>query len=68
MLGTCKWFNAEKHFGFVSTEGGMDFFFHDAQVIGEMPKAGYEVSFWLDDDPRGEGRLKAVEVRRRGTD
>jgi len=61
MLGTVKFFLATQSYGFIAIEGGLDFFFHGAQVVGEVPKAGDQVSFWLSDDSRG--RLEAVEVQ-----
>ena len=65
MQGTVKFFRpAPQFYGFISIEGSLDFFFHGAQVVGEIPKAGDEVSFWLEDDPRDDGRLAAVEVRK----
>jgi len=66
MIGTVKFFRPAPHFyGFIEIEGGMDFFFPGRQVLGELPLAGDEVSFWLSDDPRGDDRLMAVQVRRR---
>lgn len=52
-------------YGFVTlgSEGRrIGFFFHATNVIGDMPKVGEAVDFWLDDAPKGD--LMAVEVRR----
>ena len=32
MLGTVKWFNSEKGFGFITTEEGNDVFAHFSQI------------------------------------
>ena len=61
MEGTVKFFLPEKRFGFISIEGGLDFFFHGRHVIGDIPSAGDTVSFWIDED-RHRGTLEAVEV------
>lgn len=63
MIGTVKFFNHDKQFGFIATEGG-DYFFHGNNVIGEMPVARDIVEFWLTDDPRRTG-VVATEVRLR---
>ncbi|MGD1093848.1 MAG: cold shock domain-containing protein [Bryobacteraceae bacterium] len=62
MQGRVRYWNQTKLFGFITTEAG-DFFFHESGLIGEVER-GDEVSFWLDDDPRGKSDLIAVEVQR----
>jgi cold shock CspA family protein len=53
----------EKSFGFIQTEAG-DFFFHAREVVGDIKlRVGDQVEFWLDDDLRNSGKLRAVEVR-----
>ena len=44
MKGTVKWFNTEKHFGFITGEDGKDYFVHDSQVSGGLDE-GDEVEF-----------------------
>ena len=61
MQGFVVLYHAAKGFGFIRNEAG-DFFFHKNEVIGEVKRAD-DVSFWLDDSPRGHG-LVATEVRR----
>ena len=38
LKGTVKWFNAEKGFGFITTEEGNDLFVH----FSKINKAGYK--------------------------
>jgi len=57
LKGTVKWFNAEKGFGFITTEDGKDLFVH----FSKINKAGYKslnegerVSFEVEDGPKGQ--------------
>lgn len=61
MMGKVKFFDVERRFGFVQNEGG-EWFFHEDQVVGELPNRADEVEFWLDDNLR-RGGLVAAEVR-----
>lgn len=48
MRGTVKWFNAEKGYGFITTEEGSDVFAHFSQINKEGFKTldeGQEVEF-----------------------
>ena len=63
-IGTVKWFNAEKGFGFIAQEGGPDVFVHFSAIAG----AGYRnleenepVEFDVTTGPKG---LNAANVRR----
>jgi CspA family cold shock protein len=54
--GTVKWFNAEKGYGFISTEAGNDVFVHFSAILGEGFKTleeGQRVSFEVVDGNRG---------------
>ena len=56
MTGTVKWFNAEKGFGFISTEVGDDVFVHFSAIQGDGFKSldeGQKVNFDVAKGPRG---------------
>lgn len=64
LLGTCKWFNQEKGYGFLSRDGisdGADVFFHINEVKGgESIQEGQRLQFSLGDAI--SGKLNAVNV------
>ncbi|WP_105614324.1 cold-shock protein [Vallitalea okinawensis] len=54
--GTVKWFNAEKGFGFITTEEGNDVFVHFSQINKDGYKTleeGEEVSFEIVEGAKG---------------
>ena len=57
MLGTVKWFNAEKGFGFIEQEGGgEDVFVHFSSIKAEGYKSldeGQRVEFEIEKGQRG---------------
>ena len=56
MNGTVKWFNAEKGFGFITTEEGTDVFAHFSQIQKEGFKTleeGQNVSFDVVESEKG---------------
>ncbi|EGS29921.1 MAG: cold-shock protein [Peptoniphilus sp. oral taxon 375] len=56
MNGTVKWFNAEKGFGFITTEEGTDVFAHFSQIQKEGFKTleeGQSVRFDVVDSEKG---------------
>ena len=62
MNGTVKWFNAEKGFGFITTEEGKDVFAHFSQIQKDGFKSleeGQEVEF---DVVEGQKGLQAENI------
>nr|DAH78735.1 MAG TPA: cold shock protein [Caudoviricetes sp.] len=63
LLGTVKWFNAQKGYGFIEQETGKDVFFHVTQLekIGlKKLDDGQKVGFELYDD---RGRIAAGNIK-----
>ena len=61
-IGTVKWFNASKGYGFISREGDDDVFVHHSAIQMEGFKTldeGQSVEFSVEPGPKG---LQAVSV------
>lgn len=61
-VGTVKWFNTQKGYGFISREGGEDVFVHYTAVQGQGFRnlaEGQKVEFSIEKGPKG---LQAVNV------
>ena len=62
-IGTVKWFNGSKGFGFITREGGPDVFVHFSAIQGEGYRnleEGQQVEFSIEQGPKG---LQAANVR-----
>ncbi len=54
--GVIKWFNAEKHFGFIEQSDGSDIFFHHTAVAPEdLPKIAERVAVWYEVESSDRG-------------
>ena len=63
IVGTVKWFNGSKGYGFLSQEGGPDVFVHFSAIQGEGYRnleEGQKVEFTVQQGPKG---LQAADVR-----
>ena len=62
IVGTVKWFNGGKGYGFLSQEGGEDVFVHFSAIRGEgfrNLEEGQKVEFSIQKGPKG---LQAADV------
>lgn len=56
LVGTVKWFNDEKGYGFIEREGEKDVFVHFRQIVGSgrrSLKEGQQVQFTLGEGLKG---------------
>jgi CspA family cold shock protein len=63
-VGTVKWFNDAKGYGFITRENADDVFVHHTAIQGEGYKSldeGQRVEFTVEQGPKG---LQAAEVSR----
>jgi len=61
-IGTVKWFNGSKGYGFISREGAEDVFVHHSAIMMEGFRSleeGQRVEFSVEQGPKG---LQAVNV------
>ena len=64
MTGKVKWFNAEKGYGFISTEDGKDVFVHYSAINSDGYKTldeGQAVEFEINDGPKGPQATNVVK-------
>lgn len=64
ILGTVKWFNSEKGFGFISAENGSkDVFVHFSAIQGTDYRSldeGQRVEFSVEQGPKGPSAVNVV--------
>ncbi len=63
--GTVKWFNAEKGFGFISTENGQDIFAHFSAIQTNGFKTleeGQKVAFDVEEGQRGPQAVNITKL------
>ena len=64
VIGTVKWFNDQKGYGFLAREGGNDVFVHHSAIIADGYRSlveGERVEFSITQGPKGPA---AAEVRK----
>lgn len=64
-VGTVKWFNAEKGFGFISQENGPDVFAHFSEIQSDGFKSldeGQKVEFEVTEGNRGPQASNIVKL------
>jgi CspA family cold shock protein len=62
IIGTVKWFNGSKGYGFIQPEEGEDVFVHYTAIVGEGYRnleEGQRVEFSIQEGPKG---LQAADV------
>ncbi|MFU8793356.1 MAG: cold shock domain-containing protein [Acholeplasmataceae bacterium] len=65
MTGTVKWFNADKGYGFISTEEGKDVFVHFSAIQTDGYKSleeGSKVEFDVVNSDRGETAANVIKL------
>ncbi len=65
MQGKVKWFNAQKGYGFITTEEGKDIFVHYSGISGEGFKSlneGDAVQFTVTEGDKGEQAINVSKV------
>jgi CspA family cold shock protein len=65
MIGTVKWFNATKGYGFIGREGGDDVFVHFSAIQADgfrRLEKGQKVEFTIEESPKGLQAANVVPV------
>lgn len=65
VIGTVKWFNASKGYGFIERQGGPDVFVHFSAIEQDGYRSlqeGQQVEFSIEQGPKGLQAAKVVPV------
>lgn len=67
VMGTVKWFNAAKGYGFIAREGGQDLFVHFSEIqdTGNGYRSlneGDQVEFTVGESPKGPQAIQVAKV------
>jgi CspA family cold shock protein len=65
ILGTVKWFNAAKGYGFIGREDGEDVFVHFSAIQADgyrRLEQGQQVEFSIEEGPKGQQAANVVAV------
>jgi CspA family cold shock protein len=65
IVGTVKWFNAEKGYGFLSRDGGPDVFVHYSAIQSDGFRKlveGQKVEFTVEQGPKGPQAANVVPL------
>lgn len=65
VVGTVKWFNASKGYGFIEREGGADVFVHYSAIESDGYRSlqeGQKVEFSIEQGPKGLQAARVIMV------
>lgn len=65
IIGTVKWFNNQKGYGFIAHDGGKDVFVHYSAIGSEGYKTlaeGDKVEFQIEDSPKGPQAVNVTKA------
>ncbi len=65
VIGTVKWFNASKGYGFIAREDGKDVFVHFSAIQSEGYRSlneGERVEFSVEESPKGPQAVNVVRM------